>query len=185
MTRQRGSTDIEASFGIYQAGFIGFSKDQVSFNALDWWDSICTSWCYDQHDADRWGDQKYLTQIPNLFYNIKISEHPGVNTAPWNLVLPNTNNYYLSFENNDVLINSQKLISYHFGSMRIYNENEFDLWKLDPLTIDGNVLEYLYKPYLNALKQSVAMIKRVYNYTEFLFELKNDVKNYISLGGYK
>ena len=106
---------------------------------------------------ERWGDQKYLDQIPNLFYSIKILDDLGIDAAPWNLII--NNDYKVYNENNTVQIDGFKLIVYHFGSMEIFDESTFDLWKLDPLFFSKEIIDSIYIPYLNALQRSMEILK--------------------------
>lgn len=94
----------------------------------------------------------YLDRIPELFVNIKVNENPGINAAPWNLILNNTEQEVTMRENN-VYIDNYPLMFFHFGSLLMLNENEFDLWKLEEVTISSAVLSNIYNPYLVKLKE--------------------------------
>ncbi len=155
LCRQRDSYEFEKTHGSYQAGFIGFRNDRESHKILAWWREKCVNWCFDilQPEFERWGDQKYLDSIPMQFSGIKLDDHKGINAAPWNVVF--NNDYRVSAVNDKVYIDEELLIMFHFGSMLFYNENEFDLWKLRPLTFDANVIVNIYLPYLKAVKESI------------------------------
>ncbi len=183
ITRQRAPGEMEKTNGIYQAGLLGFSKDGSSSIILKWWMEKCLEWCHDYPEPQfpRWGDQKYLDQFPQLFSNIKISEHNGINTAPWNIIL--NPKEPISVRNEQLYIGEHGLVAYHFGSLLIFNEDEFDLWKWSPLNIDFRVMQYAYFPYLNALRHVMHSVKPIKSDMESLFTNKDgyDFKNYMTI----
>lgn len=184
ITRQRASRDMEKTNGGFQAGLLGFSNDESSMNVLNWWEKNCMQWCYDTPDIvqERWGDQKYLDQIPQLFSSIKISTNEGVNLGPWNVIINDEKQYDIEIIQENVYINEEQVIVYHFGSTLIFNKNEFDLWKLDPLNIDYRVLNYIYLPYLNRLKETMELVEGLSLGTQGLFSEKPaKIMNYISV----
>lgn len=186
MTRQRAPSKMEKLHGCYQAGLIGFSKDETSFLILKWWRDKCIRWCYDMPDMEnkRWGDQKYLEQIPNLFSSIKISQNLGINAAPWNLIINQSNNYKIKRTDDRIYIDNDELIVYHFGSMLFFNEREFDLWKLEPLNIDYRIMKTIYLPYLKAVYNVIQSIKKYNMDIKNLFSAKGSedtLKNYVYL----
>ncbi|EOR22087.1 putative Glycosyltransferase, partial [Niallia nealsonii AAU1] len=154
LCRQRGTDLLEHFHGQYQAGFIGFKNERNSRKILNWWKKKCLEECSDVYNDERksWGDQLYLDRIPELFENIKVSENPGINAAPWNLILNNTEQEVTMRENN-VYIDYNPLIFFHFGSLLLLNENEFDLWKLEEVNVSFAILTNIYNPYLMKLRE--------------------------------
>ncbi len=186
LTRQNAPADMEQLNGKYQAGLIGFSKNEYSFRVLNWWEEQCLNWCNDKPEPDlkRWGDQKYLDQVPLLFTFIKICKHKGINAAPWNLILNSNYASEIKASENEVLINHDTLIAYHFGSLLIYNDNEFDLWKWEHLNIDYRIMDNIYLPYLKELKNAIHRVKKHKSDVKSLFNNEypvKDSKNYICL----
>ncbi|MEI4832214.1 glycosyl transferase [Bacillus sp. FJAT-53711] len=157
---QRGTTELENIHGMYQAGLIGFKNDKNSIGILEWWRDKCLEYCEDKYDIEynRWGDQKYLNHIPNLFSNIKIINQKGINAAPWNLILNNQDT--IRIENKKILVNNDELVSFHFGSMQIFNMNEFDLWKHETLNIDQLILKGIYVPYIESIRKTCHILYR-------------------------
>ncbi|ARK29741.1 glycosyltransferase [Halalkalibacter krulwichiae] len=152
LSKQRSTPEIERIHGIYQAGLIGFKQEPNSRKILNWWKEQCFDWCYDsEFDPLRWGDQKYLNQIPHLFSNIKTIGHLGIDTAPWNLVMKGV--HQVSKRSTTLFIDESPLICYHFGSMLMINSNKFELWKLEELSFSDDVLAYIYTPYVHHLQQ--------------------------------
>jgi hypothetical protein len=155
---QRGTDELERWHGHYQAGFIGFKRDEQGIRALQWWNKKCIEKCADHYD-ESWGDQKYLEYIPLLFTNIKIIDHIGIDAAPWNLIM--NNQYAVSGTENDVFLDDSRLIAFHFGSLLILNEHQFELWKLEPLPFMGTVIRHIYTPYLENLQASMKRVTNV------------------------
>ena len=156
---QRDRPEFEKVHGHFQAGFLGFRNRESSLAILNWWKNKCIEWCSDKPDIimERWGDQKYLDKIPNLFYSIKILDDLGIDAAPWNLII--NNDYKVYKDNNTVLIDDRELMVYHFGSMRIFDESVFDLWKLDHLIFSKEIIDNIYIPYLDVLCRSMEILK--------------------------
>ena len=182
---QRGTAQLEAVHGMYQAGLIGFTKAAESLRILNWWARQCSAWCYDNHDDhSRWGDQKYLTQIPNLFTSIKVNNRYGLLAAPWNIVMNNSKDLPVHTDaGGTVWIGDEALTCFHFGSINVLSESSFDLWKHEPLRFDPAIIESIYKPYLGHLRGIYGEIRtKGFNVSE-LFETVADAQNPFALEG--
>ncbi|GAE33084.1 hypothetical protein [Halalkalibacter akibai] len=166
LTKQRSTDQVEYEHGIYQAGLIGFKQEPNSIKILNWWKERCIDWCYDSpYDPTRWGDQKYLTEIPRLFSNIKVIDHAGIDAAPWNLVM--TGKYQVKKEEQQIFLNNTPLICYHFGSLLILNSNKYELWKLEKLPFTEETLNYIYNPYLQQLQENHRKVSKVDHRTQY------------------
>ncbi len=182
LNRQLGTAGLENKHGMYQAGMIGFSKASESIQILNWWLRRCTEWCYDDHRSpDRWGDQKYLQQIPDLFISIRVNNQYGLVAAPWNIVMNNTQGLQVSREGSDVYLGSEKLVAYHFGSINMLNANTFDLWKHEPLNFDKHIIEHIYTPYLTHLSAICEAIAAKGFSTSMLYTETQQVHNPFTL----
>lgn len=184
---QRADSKLEEINGRFQAGFIGFKKIKESFKILKWWNEKCIDWCFDRPEPEfkRWGDQKYLDEIPFKFCGIKIEENLGINAAPWNTIF--NNNFNIHEVSGNVYIENSPLIFYHFGSMLFYNKYEYELWKLEPLNFSTAVIDKIYIPYLKAVKNTINKISP--NKYIKLFSILSDKKtsppiNYFNLMDY-
>lgn len=141
---------VEEQFGKYQAGLIGFKNDANALQCLSWWRERCLEWCSSEQGLqDRWGDQKYLDKLPELFNGIKINTHLGIDASVWNA----KNNINLDLSN--VYIKDFELIAYHFCCLTIFSENEFDLWRWPNWFVDSKMVEFIYKPYIKALRDAM------------------------------
>lgn len=180
LCKQRGSQELERIHGQYQAGLIGFKKEENSMKILNWWREKCIERCSSIYDKKygTWGDQKYLDAIPHLFSNIKISDDPGINAAPWNLVM--MNNSSVSKKKKTVIVDDSDLIVYHFGSMLMINKKNFDLWKLEPLSFDSSIIENIYLPYILQLRKTCRKLKKktnLKNLTPFFASIPDDYQS--------
>lgn len=184
LCRQRGSAELERVHGQYQAGLIGFKKEPNSLKMVNWWKEKCLERCSSIYDEryGTWGDQKYLDAIPHLFSNIKLFEDVGIDTAPWNLIM--NNNHVVSKNEQKVFIDDSELIVYHFGSLLMFNENEYDLWKLEPFTFEQSILENIYVPYLNELKKTSQIVKDQNRYKDLSILFSNPPDKYDSKNPY-
>ena len=169
---QHDREEVEIQFGKYQAGFLGFKKDHTTFSVLRWWRDRCIEWCSTEQGLhDRWGDQKYLDQWPSLTPFVKVTENWGIDAAVWSAI----NN--ISIRKSEVYIKEYKLICYHFCCVTIFNENEFDLWKWPNWKIDDILIEHVYLPYLNSLKNSMKLLRNIGVIPSSLINIEYDKKN--------
>lgn len=103
--------------GKFNSGFISFKKDTNSLACVDWWDKMCVGSCTSSPEENKFGDQKYLDDMPFLFKNVQEITTPGVNIGHWNY-----QKYNFSIVNGNVMVNNNNLIFYHFSGFRIINK---------------------------------------------------------------
>jgi len=156
---QRDMDYVEQKYGRYQAGLIGFKNDEEGRNALHWWKTKCLEWCRHEYDGYRYGDQKYLDEIPQLFHSVKCEDNYGVNAAPWNCVYNKERSVEIRDEK--PLINGDEIIVFHFACITIYSISEYDLWNLDKLEIPKDVLRKLYRPYVSDLMETTERLLEI------------------------
>lgn len=75
--------DILYTSGIYNAGFVGASKEGLPI--LDWWAKACSYMCELNPAKGNFGDQTHLNLIPVYFEDVHIVRHLGCNVANWNM----------------------------------------------------------------------------------------------------
>jgi nucleoside-diphosphate-sugar epimerase len=156
---QRDLDWVEQMYGRFQAGLIGFKNDPYGRESLKWWKERCIEWCSHEENNGRFGDQKYLDQFPLFFQRVKISAHLGINAAPWNSIY--NNNFEISTRNQQVFIQNQPLVVFHFACLSIFDQDKFDLWSLDTLQIPNKILNQIYAPYLEEIRVAIKEIKAV------------------------
>ncbi|CAI9389574.1 hypothetical protein BACSP_02541 [Bacillus sp. T2.9-1] len=160
LTPQRDLDWVEQKYGKYQAGIVGFRKDETGLAAVQWWKDRCLEWCSVVENNGRFGDQKYLDQLPIMYDNVRISTNLGVNAAPWNIVY--NNDFKISLQGDKVFINNDPLVAYHFSCLTIYDSNKYDLWSMHQLTIQKEIMNYIYVPYLDHLEELITSYQNSY-----------------------
>ncbi len=144
-------------FGKYNAGWLNFNNDVKGVSCLQWWRSKCIDWCYDCPEPERFADQKYLDYFSSLVDNVISVNHPGINAAPWNIAGKS-----VSLSDGHVTIDGEPLVFFHFHNLRIVTDNVFDLgFKAYTPTYQSEVIEFIYKPYLQDLLNTRAHLARV------------------------
>lgn len=156
---QRDLQWVENIYGKYQAGLIGFKNTVNAFKCLSFWRNKCIEWCSSNPEPgmERFGDQKYLDKLPVLFQGVKISENLGVNAAPWNCIY--NNNYNIYEKDSFIYIGKDRLVAFHFATVNIYNDSEFDLWSFNYIPIGRTIKDKIYLPYLNLIRECINMVK--------------------------
>lgn len=134
--------------GIYNVSWVSFRRDNNGLTALNWWRERCLEWCYDRHEDGKYADQKYLDDWPTRFKNVHVIEHRGANLAPWNV-----GNHRLSLRDNQITVDGEPLIFYHFHGFKKLFFNTYDPnlsaygYKLNDI-----VKTRVYAPYIKALE---------------------------------
>ena len=133
-------------YGKYNAGLISFRNDDEGLRCLDWWRGMCTDWCLDKLDNDRFADQKYLNKIPSIFNSVKILDYVGINAAPWNIV-----NCKVKCEAGKILLDDHLLLFYHFHGVSKIGNNYFNTGFSTYGKLSNEIKEILYMPYLKKI----------------------------------
>lgn len=105
--------DLPAS-GTFNDGLILFRNCEAARACLSWWRERCIEWCYDRYENGKCGPQGYLEDWPVRFRGVVVSQHKGIGLAPWN-----AGRYTLQFKDAIVLVDSDPLVFYHFGGVRM------------------------------------------------------------------
>lgn len=72
-------------FGVYCVQYVYFKRDEDGEKCLNWWKNECLKWCYSKLEDGKYGDQKYLDYMKNMFSNVYAIENRGVGIANWNI----------------------------------------------------------------------------------------------------
>lgn len=138
------SYDQTAMSGIYCVQFTSFKNDDNGKKVLNWWASACLKWCKAYYEDGKFGDQKYLDSWPYMFDGVYITKDKGAGLAPWNVI-----NYSYSLSENQIYVDNEPLIFYHFHDLKHLSNGE---WHIGGYSIPQEVLDNIYLPYINLLK---------------------------------
>jgi hypothetical protein len=109
--------------GRFNVAFEVFRRDENGLSALHWWHDRCIEWCYERHQAGRYGDQKYLDDWPERFAGVQVSRHPGAGVAAWNV-----GDRRLEPQNGRLLVDGRPLIFHHFSSLELHPADPIARW---------------------------------------------------------
>ena len=134
--------------GDYNLGWVSFRRDKNGQNCLRWYRERCNEWCYDRVEGEKYADQKYLDKFQELFAKVHVIRHKGANLAPWNI-----DNYKIAENNEQIQVDGQPLIFFHFHAIK----------KLTPFLYDSGFASYqaeflkivrdkIYLPYIKSLE---------------------------------
>lgn len=72
--------------GIFNLGFIGLRRGEISSSMLTWWNKKLIDYCFIDYSEGYYTDQKWMNFLPAYFnsQDLLISFHLGMNLAPWN-----------------------------------------------------------------------------------------------------
>lgn len=135
--------------GVYNVGWMSFRRDASGLACLRWWRERCIEWCYDRFEDGRYADQKYLDRWPELFEGVTVLAQKGANLAPWNI-----SNYAVRLEGEDIRVDGEPLIFYHFHGLKrtrswLYRHG-LDGYLVTPTKA---ILTGLYSPYVLELAE--------------------------------
>lgn len=100
-------------FGLYNVGWLTFTRDQRGLACLDDWRRRCIEWCYFREEDGKFADQKYLDDWPQRFPGVVVLGHKGANVALWNL-----EGAAVSEQGDRVLIDGEPLLFFHFHRLK-------------------------------------------------------------------
>ena len=144
-------TRSNIKYGRFNVGWISFSRDDQGLECLNKWYHDCVEWCFQKVEPKRYADQKYLDIWPLNYRNLKIIKHKGANLAPWNIA-----NYKIEKINNQVYVDQDKLIFFHFANIKQIGVLTFKT-NLSRVLIrtSGIIKEDIYLPYLKSLSEKL------------------------------
>ena len=108
--------------GKYNSGFVSFRRDKNSLACLKWWKEKSIESCTISPKELKFGDQKYLDEMPQLFSNVNEISTPGVNIGPWNY-----RKYHFARKQKEVFIDQTLLVFYHFSGIRILDSKHIKM----------------------------------------------------------
>lgn len=136
-------------FGKYCVQFVYFKNDERGRKALTWWKDRCREWCYDRYEDGKFGDQRYLDQMPALFDGIHAIENRGIGVAKWNM------NEYQFLPDHRIKHNEKiyNVCFFHYHSIGVdYNDGTITIESKKD-TIPEDVIKYMFVPYGELMKE--------------------------------
>lgn len=135
-------------YGIYNVGWLNFRRDSAGLACLQWWRERCLDWCYDRLEGDRFADQKYLDDWPTRFAGVRVLHHKGANVACWNVAA-----YQISWRGQQVWIDEQPLIFFHFTGVKEIRPYLYQTGLAVHFVFPNwTVRQHIFGPYIHHLK---------------------------------
>lgn len=128
--------------GRYNADFVFFADDDQGRDCLRRWRERCLEWCYEHLEGDRYADQRYLDDWPERYDDVAVLDHPGVGLAEWN-----RSTHSLSVHDDDVFVDGEPLIFYHFSGLERISAS---LWSPPFDAMTQIERDHIYLPYIRA-----------------------------------
>ncbi len=147
-------------YGVFNAGWVSFRRDDAGLACLDWWHDSCLEWCEDTvRDDGAFADQGYLTLIPERFTAVKVIAHKGINLAPWNIsACQVTETKKSQQQRNSVMVDDQLLILFHFHGLKgPHSKLYFPNVSAYQAALSSVLRERVYRPYIRTLKKYEAL----------------------------
>lgn len=148
--------DESVTSGIYNVQFLMFRRDSEGLKALKWWRDRCLEWCFARVEDNKFGDQKYLDDWTERFTGVHVVKHLGAGVAPWNSA-----QYSLKKIKEQVYVENQPLIFYHFHALVIHPFNIGYCCQLYPLT--PHVRNWIYSLYFEEIGKNYQEIREIVN----------------------
>jgi hypothetical protein len=146
-------------YGTFNVGWLSFRRSAIALECLLRWRSNCLEWCFHRVEDGKYADQKYLDEWPALFPSTKVIQHKGLSVAPWNVRVD-----ALNVRRNEVYIDDQRLILFHFSNMAQINRCFFFLG-LTPFQVKASrtLIDAVYKQYFRALLEARRILSPTLN----------------------
>ena len=138
-------------YGKFNVGWISFVRDSQGIDCINNWFDNCIEWCFQKVEPNRYADQKYLDNWPLNYSNLKIIKHKGANLAPWNIA-----NFKIKKINNEIFVDEDKLIFFHFANIKQLTDSKFKT-NLSRVLVrtSGIIKNNIYVPYLILLSNKL------------------------------
>ena len=141
--------EVNIPEGIFNVCYNLFKRTNNVFEALNWWSNKVIESTGRENGV--FGDQKYLDEFPDLFFNVGIISERDFASAPWNIM-----DFYSSCDINSASIS---LISYHFAKLTIFSSKVYVPIKRTRLSKE--LIHDIYLPYIIELESIISNINKV------------------------
>lgn len=107
--------------GKFCVQWVTFINNETGRKILYDWRADCLEWCYYKLENGKMGDQKYLDYWPDRYEGVVIDQNIGAGVAPWNY-----EDFIFSKVGNNIFVNDQIVIFYHFHQFTQIGPTSFD-----------------------------------------------------------
>ena len=146
--------DAAEKFGKYNVSILVWRRDDEGLASLRRWRGQCLDWCFARVEDGKYGDQKYLDEWPARYPGVVVSQHKGVDLAPWNV-----DNYRLSQRDGRLWVDEDLLVCYHFHGFHMISRNVFEQGRRHQLT--PTHIRVIYPAYIKELQESLTRVRGV------------------------
>jgi hypothetical protein len=147
---------VEKRTGAFMGGLLTFRNDESGRNALDWWAARClVGGCPRAPDQHRFGDQKYLQDLPGLFAGVRVASNPELWLAPSNI-----ERHEVSRGSVGPLVNGKPLVLYQYTGFRVLRKDGYET-SFPPWRISTRERELLYEPFLARVRRTRQLVQSV------------------------
>jgi hypothetical protein len=163
-------------YGVYNTGFMGFKRDQNALRCLQWFREKLIDWCFDKPEKGRWSDQMYVNDWVTRFDNVGVAGNLGINA---NLYISSQNT--VTKEDDNLYINGDKLILFHYYGFKYFNGNEFDLCAHGHFPTN-QIIQWIFVPYIQSCNEVMDIISNIDK--DFYYKQTPNgrfIKNYFNL----
>ena len=102
------------NYGVYNLGFLAVADRPGRAEFLRWWKARTARLCYIRPSSGLFVDQLWINLAPVFFAGVRVSGHPGLNMAYWNL----HERTLTQQPNGNVMVNdTDPLVFFHFSSL--------------------------------------------------------------------
>jgi hypothetical protein len=142
--------EAKRAYGRFNVQFLSFRRDEAGLACLRRWREQCREWCYDRLEGDRYGDQKYLDEWPQLYRErLVVPDHPGAGLAPWNW-----SSAPIRWIDGEPRPGGQPLIFYHFHGLKVFRPWFISTGLLDWGLMPRRLARWLYAGYVRELRRT-------------------------------
>lgn len=169
-------------YGKYNVSFQSFRNNSIGLQCLEKWREDCFNWCFDYFDDDKFADQKYLDEWPDIFgQDLLVINRIGAGLAPWNIGKFKIGS---SFQRPYVENKNNPLIYYHFHNLRFVTERLIKTGLLEYETSEKFVvLRLIYSPYIRSIKKTKHYKLRDNNIRNHKILNSSQIRNILIHGG--
>jgi hypothetical protein len=165
--------DKSSTSGKYCVQFMTFKNTINGLTVLEWWRNACIEWCYGYYEDGKFGDQMYLDNWTELFFNIYEITNLGAGVAPWNM-----QQYDLDVNLDKINIvefttqTQSSLIFFHFHDVLVFQKFFILEFFFQGYDLSSKFKNVLYVPYVKKLIIANDFLKSFDNRFSYLCEKK-------------